>query len=168
MNEFVTSLQGTSAILSESAWYNRANWSDEDWQTWETWGWYRHFCRIVRTDFHLLLFLLLCRNLRIVCSISAQLLDISQHRGLLETRKLDRRRRRTLKTRFQRFYWSGSVNCERNCLYSMTFLFSADVLLEVSMTIQFAKFYCIHIYSSNIYIPIAITRVYKYAEICKI
>ena len=48
LNEFVNTLEGSSGILSESAWYNRANWTDEEWQSWETWGWYRHFCHIVR------------------------------------------------------------------------------------------------------------------------
>ncbi|KZT27073.1 hypothetical protein NEOLEDRAFT_1131600 [Neolentinus lepideus HHB14362 ss-1] len=32
-------------VLTEKAWHNRANWSDEEWNAWETWGWYRHFCR---------------------------------------------------------------------------------------------------------------------------
>ncbi|EPQ59678.1 hypothetical protein GLOTRDRAFT_71322 [Gloeophyllum trabeum ATCC 11539] len=32
-------------VLTEKAWHNRANWTDDDWNAWETWGWYRHFCR---------------------------------------------------------------------------------------------------------------------------
>ncbi|KAJ7590607.1 MIF4G like-domain-containing protein [Mycena floridula] len=32
-------------ILSEKAWHNRANWSRDEWNAWETWGWYRQFCR---------------------------------------------------------------------------------------------------------------------------
>ncbi|KAJ4471983.1 MIF4G like-domain-containing protein [Lentinula aciculospora] len=32
-------------ILSENSWHNRANWGKEEWNAWETWGWYRHFCR---------------------------------------------------------------------------------------------------------------------------
>ncbi|TFK56212.1 cap binding protein 80-PB [Heliocybe sulcata] len=32
-------------VVTEKAWHNRANWTDEEWNTWETWGWYRHFCR---------------------------------------------------------------------------------------------------------------------------
>lgn len=34
-------------ILSENSWHNRANWGKEEWNAWETWGWYRHFCRVV-------------------------------------------------------------------------------------------------------------------------
>lgn len=36
------------SIVSENAWHNRANWTEDEWITWETWGWYRHFCRMVR------------------------------------------------------------------------------------------------------------------------
>ncbi|KAJ3783585.1 MIF4G like-domain-containing protein [Lentinula aff. detonsa] len=32
-------------ILTEHSWHNRANWGKEEWNAWETWGWYRHFCR---------------------------------------------------------------------------------------------------------------------------
>ena len=35
------------AIATENAWHNRANWNEDEWVTWETWGWYRHFCRMV-------------------------------------------------------------------------------------------------------------------------
>ncbi|KAJ3533816.1 hypothetical protein NM688_g7231 [Phlebia brevispora] len=34
------------SIVSENAWHNRANWNEDEWVTWETWGWYRHFCRM--------------------------------------------------------------------------------------------------------------------------
>ncbi len=34
-------------VITEKAWHNRANWGKEEWNTWETWGWYRHFCRVV-------------------------------------------------------------------------------------------------------------------------
>ena len=34
-------------IISEDAWDNRANWGDEEWEAWETWGWYRHWSRMV-------------------------------------------------------------------------------------------------------------------------
>ncbi|PBK65728.1 hypothetical protein ARMSODRAFT_940305 [Armillaria solidipes] len=33
-------------VITEKAWHNRANWGKEEWNTWETWGWYRHFCRV--------------------------------------------------------------------------------------------------------------------------
>ncbi|KAJ3864570.1 MIF4G like-domain-containing protein [Lentinula novae-zelandiae] len=32
-------------ILTENSWHNRANWGKDEWIAWETWGWYRHFCR---------------------------------------------------------------------------------------------------------------------------
>lgn len=47
LNEFVNILGGTAHILTESSWFNRANWSDTEWDAWETWGWYRNFCRLV-------------------------------------------------------------------------------------------------------------------------
>ena len=35
------------AVIQEQAWESRASWSRDEWMTWETWGWYRHFCRAV-------------------------------------------------------------------------------------------------------------------------
>ncbi|KAG1902824.1 MIF4G like-domain-containing protein [Suillus fuscotomentosus] len=32
-------------VITEQAWEVRATWSADEWNTWETWGWYRHFCR---------------------------------------------------------------------------------------------------------------------------
>ncbi|KAG6889020.1 hypothetical protein C0992_006716 [Termitomyces sp. T32_za158] len=32
-------------VITEQAWHNRANWDDVEWTAWETWGWYRQFCR---------------------------------------------------------------------------------------------------------------------------
>ncbi|KZT12669.1 uncharacterized protein LAESUDRAFT_733291 [Laetiporus sulphureus 93-53] len=32
-------------VITEKAWHNRANWDETDWETWETWCWFRHFCR---------------------------------------------------------------------------------------------------------------------------
>ncbi|KAI0922046.1 hypothetical protein AcW2_006852 [Taiwanofungus camphoratus] len=34
-------------VITEKAWHNRANWSESEWETWETWCWYRHFGRTV-------------------------------------------------------------------------------------------------------------------------
>ena len=47
LNEFVRVLKEADSILNERAWNNRANWSSEEWDLWETWGWYRAFCRAV-------------------------------------------------------------------------------------------------------------------------
>ncbi|KAF9821012.1 hypothetical protein IEO21_00989 [Rhodonia placenta] len=32
-------------VITEKAWQNRANWDQPEWNTWETWCWYRHFSR---------------------------------------------------------------------------------------------------------------------------
>ncbi|KAF8841289.1 hypothetical protein BDN67DRAFT_989826 [Paxillus ammoniavirescens] len=34
------------SVTTEQAWEKRLTWSDDEWKTWETWGWYRHFCRM--------------------------------------------------------------------------------------------------------------------------
>ena len=34
-------------VITEEAWENRANWGRDEWNAWETWGWYRQFCRAV-------------------------------------------------------------------------------------------------------------------------
>lgn len=34
-------------VITEMAWHNRANWGKDEWNAWETWGWYRQFCRAV-------------------------------------------------------------------------------------------------------------------------
>ncbi|KAG6333085.1 hypothetical protein ID866_6009 [Astraeus odoratus] len=35
-----------ATVIQEEAWEQRASWSNDEWMTWETWGWYRHFCRM--------------------------------------------------------------------------------------------------------------------------
>jgi nuclear cap-binding protein subunit 1 len=35
-------------VLSEQAWQDRGSWGRDEWNAWETWGWYRHFCGSVR------------------------------------------------------------------------------------------------------------------------
>ncbi|KAG5643263.1 hypothetical protein DXG03_001273 [Asterophora parasitica] len=42
----VTPNAHTRTVITESAWLNRANWDDEEWNAWQTWGWYRQFCRV--------------------------------------------------------------------------------------------------------------------------
>ncbi|KAF9268370.1 hypothetical protein L218DRAFT_977625 [Marasmius fiardii PR-910] len=37
--------EAAEVVLTEEAWRNRSNWGKEEWSIWETWGWYRHFCR---------------------------------------------------------------------------------------------------------------------------
>lgn len=45
LDGFVSCLGQSGDVLSEKGWHNRANWGSEEWKAWETWGWYRHFCR---------------------------------------------------------------------------------------------------------------------------
>lgn len=45
--EFVNCLSNSGSVITEAAWFNRANWSSAEWGAWETWGWYRNFCRLV-------------------------------------------------------------------------------------------------------------------------
>ena len=40
-------------VITEHAWHNRANWEDDAWEIWETWGWYRHWGRTVSQTSHL-------------------------------------------------------------------------------------------------------------------
>lgn len=39
--------QYVRSVISEDAWQSHAEWSSEEWNAWETWGWYRQFCRAV-------------------------------------------------------------------------------------------------------------------------
>ncbi|KAJ7727907.1 armadillo-type protein [Mycena metata] len=32
-------------VISEEGWNDRAGWAKDQWNAWETWGWYRQFCR---------------------------------------------------------------------------------------------------------------------------
>ncbi|KAF7354888.1 Nuclear cap-binding protein subunit 1 [Mycena sanguinolenta] len=32
-------------VISEEGWNDRASWEKDQWNAWETWGWYRQFCR---------------------------------------------------------------------------------------------------------------------------
>lgn len=48
LTEFVDSLKDATAVVGEKSWESREAWRDVDWETWETWCWYRHFCRLVR------------------------------------------------------------------------------------------------------------------------
>jgi len=34
-------------VISVEAWQNRDAWGRDEWNTWETWGWYRQFVRVV-------------------------------------------------------------------------------------------------------------------------
>ncbi|KAI0318093.1 MIF4G like-domain-containing protein [Amylostereum chailletii] len=33
-----------SQVIADGAWETRATWNNDQWKTWTTWGWYRHFC----------------------------------------------------------------------------------------------------------------------------
>jgi nuclear cap-binding protein subunit 1 len=34
-------------VISDEGWNDRAAWDKDQWNAWETWGWYRQFCRSV-------------------------------------------------------------------------------------------------------------------------
>ena len=51
MEGFGTVLGATDGFVSEDGWKNRGSWGKREWEIWETWGWYRHFCREVRFFF---------------------------------------------------------------------------------------------------------------------
>jgi nuclear cap-binding protein subunit 1 len=34
-------------VIVTGAWEGHAGWEDEEWVTWRTWMWYKHFCRVV-------------------------------------------------------------------------------------------------------------------------
>ncbi|KAF8629608.1 hypothetical protein AX15_003350 [Amanita polypyramis BW_CC] len=36
----------TRTVITVQGWNNRVNWERDDWAAWETWGWYKHFCRV--------------------------------------------------------------------------------------------------------------------------
>jgi len=56
-------------IITEEAWDNRASWGRDEWNAWETWGWYRQFCRVVSPS---LAMLNICAEIqiRLVLSLS--------------------------------------------------------------------------------------------------
>jgi nuclear cap-binding protein subunit 1 len=47
-NNFIQTLKPSSALFSPESWERRGEWSDSDHRMYETWGWFRHFCRSVR------------------------------------------------------------------------------------------------------------------------
>jgi nuclear cap-binding protein subunit 1 len=38
----------TRSVLTQESWEQRGDWGADEWNAWETWGWYQHFCRAVR------------------------------------------------------------------------------------------------------------------------
>ncbi|TFK43083.1 MIF4G like-domain-containing protein [Crucibulum laeve] len=36
----------TRTVIADGAWENRDTWGRDEWNAWETWGWYRQFCRV--------------------------------------------------------------------------------------------------------------------------
>lgn len=68
-------------VISEAAWNDRANWNEEQWLAWETWGWYRHFCRMVSPSNLAVSFVFSDMSIPItlVLAISSELLDDFEH-----------------------------------------------------------------------------------------
>lgn len=44
---FVKCLAPNKIVITEAQWEDRMNWGKHEWAAWETWSWYRHFCRVV-------------------------------------------------------------------------------------------------------------------------
>jgi nuclear cap-binding protein subunit 1 len=49
---FVTALSVNATpnlllVIAADGWDHRVDWTQVQWECWETWGWYRHFCRYV-------------------------------------------------------------------------------------------------------------------------
>ncbi|KAG8818678.1 hypothetical protein FRC19_010401 [Serendipita sp. 401] len=42
---FVTVINDTDEVISETAWNERSSWTKKQWDAVETWGWFRHFAR---------------------------------------------------------------------------------------------------------------------------
>jgi nuclear cap-binding protein subunit 1 len=34
-------------VMSAEGWEGRERWGGNEWSRWETWGWYKQFCRLV-------------------------------------------------------------------------------------------------------------------------
>ena len=49
MDGFVSYLATAGSVLTPEAWHARESWGQREWEQWETWGWFRQFCRAVRT-----------------------------------------------------------------------------------------------------------------------
>lgn len=58
----------TRSVITIHSWNNRANWERDEWAAWETWGWYRHFCRAVCV-FFLLNLILMRRSIHLISEI---------------------------------------------------------------------------------------------------
>jgi len=43
---FATLLGKNDDIVTPAAWERRTTWDESEWKVYETWGWYRHFCRL--------------------------------------------------------------------------------------------------------------------------
>ena len=59
-------------VIQEKSWHNRVNWDEKEWLTWETWGWYRHFCRLVSLAIEVFTYKLCSLSLTVL-TVSAQL-----------------------------------------------------------------------------------------------
>ncbi|KAG8950908.1 hypothetical protein FRC04_006972 [Tulasnella sp. 424] len=42
---FLGSAPQSGVVITKDAWQSRNNWEDDPWDSWESWGWFRHFCR---------------------------------------------------------------------------------------------------------------------------
>lgn len=44
---YLGSSASAGAVLSQDSWQSRERWDLDEWSSWQTWGWYRQFCRAV-------------------------------------------------------------------------------------------------------------------------
>lgn len=48
---FLGSAPQSGVVITKDAWHSRNSWEDDPWDSWESWGWFRHFCRAVSPAF---------------------------------------------------------------------------------------------------------------------
>lgn len=77
-------------VITEAAWENRANWGRDEWNAWETWGWYRQFCRAVSCSFSYASHIMICAHFLIfgwtVLPVFARVLNHTIHSVVCQVR----------------------------------------------------------------------------------
>lgn len=61
LSSFVQSLSLSDTLFASDAWGRHGEWSDAEHRLYETWGWFRHFCRSVSTTISYWLVLMLAQ-----------------------------------------------------------------------------------------------------------
>lgn len=76
-------------VIQENVWHNRINWGIEEWNAWETWGWYRHFCGSVRLTSHFRSLTLVCLIITFSFQYSAYLRTFSTTLGTVSLTRIE-------------------------------------------------------------------------------